>query len=89
MIKPGKQRTAVELIRGLREMHGLARAGLVMTVRDLSILDEAADWIEAADERIAIMAESMEMAEKQIRRLTDEALLDEDGPAVSGLISED
>ena len=73
MIKPGKRRSTVELIRGLREMHGLARAGLILTARDLSLLDEAADRLEEMDERIDIMAADM----------------DDDYKAHTGLLTED
>ena len=72
-IKPGRMRTADELIRGLREMQGLARAGLLMTARDVEILGQAADWIESADERLSIILADME----------------EDSRETSGLIEED
>ena len=69
--KPGRERTAEELIRELRD---IARIGIVNARRDAEILRQAADWIENAEERMAIMADSMAADDEHIH---------------SGLISED
>lgn len=42
-----------------RRLRGIAEVGIVNARRDAADLRRAADWIEAADERIAIMAESL------------------------------
>ena len=60
--KPGRERTAEELIRELRD---IARIGIVNARRDAEILRQAADWIENAEERLAIMAESMDAMERK------------------------
>ena len=52
---PGS-REGTELVRQLRD---LADVGIVNARTDTAILRRAADWIEAADERIAIMADSL------------------------------
>lgn len=98
--KPSRERTAEELIRELR---GIARIGIVNARRDTEIITQAADWIESAEERLAIMAESMDAMERQKdgKRariiVTDECVtaqemlgaLGDDERAHSGLISED
>ena len=98
--KPSRERTAEELIRELR---GIARIGIVNARRDTEIINQAADMIEAQDERISVMRESMEAMERQMdgKReriiVTDECVtvqemlgaLGDDERAHSGLISED
>ena len=98
--KPGRERTAEELIRELRD---IARIGIVNARRDAEILRQAADWIENAEERLAIMAESMDAMERQMDgkraqiTVTDECItvqemlgvLGDDEHTHSGLISED
>ena len=98
--KPGRERTAEELIRELRD---IARIGIVNARRDAEILRQAADWIENADERMAIMAESLDTMERQMdgKRgriiVTDECVtvqemlraMGDDEHIHSGLISED
>ena len=96
--KPGRERTPEELIRELRD---IARIGIVNARRDTEIINQAADMIEAQDERISIMRESMEAMEKiidkkyitvtdgmmQTLRQVDSA--DEDDRKSSGLIEEE
>jgi len=98
--KPGRERTAEELIRELRD---IARIGIVNARRDAEIITQAADWIENAEERMAIMAESMDAMERQMDGeqariiVTDECptvqemldALGDDEHINSGLISED
>ena len=94
--KPGRERTAEELIRELRD---IARIGIVNARRDAEILRQAADWIENAEERLAIMAESMDAMERKYGEIivTDECptvqemlgALGDDERTHSGLISED
>ena len=61
MIKPGRERSNEEIIRGLRELQGLARAGLLMTSRDLHILGDAAERIERLDRRIEDLEERIDI----------------------------
>ena len=81
-----------ELIRELRD---IARIGIVNARRDAEIINQAADMIEAQDERISIMRESMEAMERQLdgKRaqilVIDERTADEDDRKSSGLIEED
>jgi len=96
--KPGRELTAEELIRELRD---IARIGIVNARRDAEIINQAADMIEAKDERIAIMRESMEAMEKTIDKkyitITDGMmqtlrqvdLAREDDRKSSGLIEEE
>ena len=90
--KPGRERTPEELIRELRD---IARIGIVNARRDTEIIRQAADMIEAQDERIAIMRESMEAMERQLdgKRaqilVIDETTADEDDRKSSGLIEEE
>lgn len=90
--KPGRELTAEELIRELRD---IARIGIVNARRDTEIITQAADMIEAHDERIAIMRESMEAMERQMdgKRaqilVMDERAADEDDRKSSGLIEEE
>lgn len=73
--KPGRERTPEELIRELRD---IARIGIVNARRDTEIINQAADMIEAQDERISVMRESMEAMEKIIDKkyiiITDEMM---------------
>lgn len=98
--KPGRERTLEELIQKLR---GIARIGIVNARRDTEIITQAADWIESAEERLSIMAESMHAMErkpdgKRARiSVTDEYVTaqemlgapGDDERTHSGLISED
>lgn len=90
--KPGRERTPEELIRELRD---IARIGIVNARRDTEIINQAADMIEAQDERISIMRESMEAMERQLdgKRaqilVIDERITDEDDRKSSGLIEEE
>ena len=90
--KPGRERTPEELIRELRD---IARIGIVNARRDTEIINQAADMIEAQDERISIMRESMEAMERQLdgKRaqvlVIDERTADEDDRKSSGLIEEE
>ena len=90
--KPGRERTPEELIRELRD---IARIGIVNARRDTEIINQAADMIEAQDERISIMRESMEAMERQLdgKRaqilVIDETTADEDDRKSSGLIEEE
>lgn len=90
--KPGRERTPEELIRELRD---IARIGIVNARRDAEIITQAADMIEAQDERIAIMRESMEAIERQLdgKRakilVIDGSTADEDDRKSSGLIEEE
>lgn len=84
---PGS-REGTELVRQLRN---LADVGIVNARTDTAILRRAADWIEAADERIAIMAESLGGGLPVIRPGGDVdllAALDEE-KRLSGLIEEE
>lgn len=69
--KPCRERSAKDLVKELRD---IARIGIVNARRDAEILRQAADWIENADERMDIMADSMAADDEHIH---------------SGLISED
>ena len=90
--KPGRERTPEELIRELRD---IARIGIVNARRDAEIINQAADMIEAQDERISIMRESMKAMERQLdgKRaqilVIDERTADEDDRKSSGLIEEE
>ena len=90
--KPGRELTAEELIRELRD---IARIGIVNARRDAEIINQAADMLEAQDERIAIMRESMEAMERQLdgKRaqilVMDERIAGEDDRKSSGLIEEE
>lgn len=81
-----------ELIRELRD---IARIGIVNARRDTEIINRAADMIEAQDERISIMRESMKVMERQLggKRsqilAIDERTADEDDRKSSGLIEEE
>ena len=78
-----------ELIRELRD---IARIGIVNARRDTEIINRAADMIEAQDERISIMRESMKVMERQLggKRsqilAIDERTAVEDDRKSSGLI---
>lgn len=81
-----------ELIRELRD---IARIGIVNARRDTEIINRAADMIEAQDERISIMRESMKVMERQLggKRsqilAIDERTADEDDRKSSGLIEKE
>lgn len=84
--------TTDELIRKLRD---IAQIGIVNARRDVEIINQAADMIEAQDERISIMRESMEAMERQLDEkraqilVIDERTADEDDRKSSGLIEEE
>lgn len=69
-MRQGRKENVTELIRQLR---GIAQIGIVNAKRDREILLRCADWMEYADERLAIQ---------------HAALLDEE-KRHSGLISEE
>ena len=78
----------------IRQLRGLADMGIVNAKADSATLRRAADWIEAADERIAIMAESLDSGRPVIRPGETVDLLDllaalDEGKRVSGLIEEE
>lgn len=84
---PGS-REGTELVRQLR---GISDVGIVNAKADAATLRRAADWIEAADERIAIMADSLGGGLPVIQpggNVDLLAALDE-GKRVSGLIEEE
>lgn len=84
---PGS-REGTELVHQLRN---LADVGIVNARTDTAILRRAADWIEAADERIAIMADSLGGGLPVIRPGGNVDLLAalEEGKRFSGLIEEE
>lgn len=84
---PGS-REGEELARRLRS---LADAGIVNARADADTLRRAADWIENADERIAIMAESLGGGLPLIRRGGNVDLLAalDEGKRFSGLTEEE
>ena len=78
-IKPGRMRSAGEIVRYLRELQGLARAGLLMTSRDLNILGDAADLIEKMERRIEDLEERVDILMAE---------LPDAGNEISGLLEE-
>ena len=80
MIKPGRERSNEEIIRGLRELQGLARAGLLMTAKDIHIRDDAAERIERMDKRIEDLEERIDILMAELPDAGNEA---------SGLIEEE
>ena len=80
MIKPGRERSNEEIIRGLRELQGLSRAGLLMTAKDIHILDDAAERIERMDKRIEDLEERIDILMAELPDAGNEA---------SGLIEEE
>lgn len=81
---PGS-REGTELSRQLRS---LADVGIVNARTDTAILRRAADWIEDADERIAIMAEGERPMIRPGETIDLLAALDE-GKKHSGLVEEE
>lgn len=77
-----------ELVRQLR---GLADVGIVNAKADAATLRRAADWIEAADERLAIMAEILGGGLPVIRPGDNVDLLAalDEGRRLCGLIEEE
>lgn len=75
----------------IRQLRSLADVGIVNARTDTAILRRAADWIEAADERIAIMAESLGGGLPVTRPGGDVDLLAalDEGKRLSGLIEEE
>ena len=72
-IKPGRMRSAGEIVRYLRELQGLARAGLLMTSRDLNILGDAADLIEKMERRIEDLEERVDILMAELPDAGNEA----------------
>ena len=68
-MRQGRKENAAELIRQLR---GIAQIGIVNHARDTEILLRCADWMEAADERLAILSVELMDEEKRLSGLISE-----------------
>lgn len=79
-IKPGRERSAGEIVRYLKELQGLARAGLMMTARDTFLIGDAADLIERMERRIEDLEERVDILMAE---------LPDAGNENSGLIADD
>lgn len=80
MIRQGRERSSGEIIKALREMHGMIRSGLRLTQKEESILGDAADMIDRLEGRIEELEERADIIA---------ADLTEDWKEHSGLIEED
>ena len=67
MIKPGRERSAGEIVRYLKELQGLARAGLLMTARDTFLIGDAADLIDKMERRIEEMEERIDILAAELK----------------------
>lgn len=66
-IKPGRERSAGEIVRYLRDLQGMARAGLPMTARDSFLIGDAADLIERMERRIEDLEERIDILAAELK----------------------
>lgn len=73
-IKPGRERSAGEIVRYLRDLQGLARAGLLMSARDTFLIGDAADLIDKMERRIEDLEERIDILAAEMPDAGDDVI---------------